>query len=698
MSNTVVIRSIGIQGAPGGISSPVTAASITDSSAAGRALLTAVDASAQRNAIAVEATQFRCTGSGLVLSVAAGRVVDQSGDGIEYAGGTVTLPASSTVYVFLDLFDLSLQALKHGVHRGGVLLAKCATGASTITTVSHPPSLSLPRSRCHRVMRKLQNGQTVRVALVGTSITEATYVVGFSAYPALLFDAAQSAAGYNVPSVANVTFVNYAASGMTAEYGFCWFGDAVGQKLGGSTTDYRDSGIAMTHYHSALLPAPAAAVPQGGSSPIVGDMPDLLVIEHGMNPTTYTMQLIESMIRKARLAGIEVLLLTTNFQTSSQTYLESSIDTFARLAEQYGCEIADTWSYIYRDYVAGVANVMFDAVHPGSEGHKLYARAIRGILHGRYSLQEAESPYKGQRILANGLTNTQRSRQPDMVHNQWAPHITTGSNVAATVTDPAKNPAVGFSNRATVTTLTTGQYANFAHPGFLAATLLFESNTTWTARLTTDAGTVVLKGSGGLMSATELSWTSLGTRVASVPLMTLDEVAALTGFGFGDSNTVSCNMGVRIEVTSGTLKIVGVAFHVPEQEIIPFEEMRFVGTWAIEVGPKTGTLCHYSDTTGDMVIIPFRGRTLQLVCSANGSGGQIECRVDAKMALTSNTTGELYKPGSYTRTFHITPQSNPGSPDAMHVAWFKIAGVNGAAAAVSTLNRRFAILSASVIK
>lgn len=53
MSNRVIVRAVGTQGAPGGVAPNITASSITDSTAPGRTILTAADVAAQRAALAL---------------------------------------------------------------------------------------------------------------------------------------------------------------------------------------------------------------------------------------------------------------------------------------------------------------------------------------------------------------------------------------------------------------------------------------------------------------------------------------------------------------------------------------------------------------------------------------------------------------------------------------------------------------------
>ncbi len=76
------------------------------------------------------------TGSGLTLNLSAGSAVcDRSA--VTYAGGTITMAASSTNYVYLDLTNSCAPASNtSGFTDAAIPIAKVVTGASTITTIT----------------------------------------------------------------------------------------------------------------------------------------------------------------------------------------------------------------------------------------------------------------------------------------------------------------------------------------------------------------------------------------------------------------------------------------------------------------------------------------------------------------------------------------------------------------------------------
>ena len=91
MSNRVIIRAVGTQGAPGGVAPVITASSITDSTAPGRTLLTAADVAAQRTALALgTAAVLNAPASG---NAAVGELVKGSDSRVNFpSASTANLP------------------------------------------------------------------------------------------------------------------------------------------------------------------------------------------------------------------------------------------------------------------------------------------------------------------------------------------------------------------------------------------------------------------------------------------------------------------------------------------------------------------------------------------------------------------------------------------------------------------------------
>jgi hypothetical protein len=325
------------------------------------------------------------TASGLTITVPAFRVGE-----FAFPGGSITLPASGTWFVGVDLFSGELRTLPRLGHRGWVPVAACLAPASTATVLPIAPVL--PDCRLPRTVKKVLAGQGINVLVMGSSLAEGG---GTTDWSGMLFSSSSSVAKYKVPGT--ITFNNIALGGTPNQYQLAQVG--LGSQY--AALDYADSGFPMTI---------AGKTPPNGRSSIFTGV-DLVVITTLANGGDYRLECIEPIIRQLRKMGIEVVLTTDNPQGAAQVggtgpYIwaggYSAVTSAAlytdgpellRIADAYKCELADTAAYVAEAVLRyPTANIYRDSIHmynsapagrtgqPGG-GYEVYARAIRSVIN-----------------------------------------------------------------------------------------------------------------------------------------------------------------------------------------------------------------------------------------------------------------------------------------------------------------------------
>jgi len=275
-----------------------------------------------------------------------------------FSGGDLEVVANGTWFVGVDLYRKTLISLPRIGHRGWVPVVKVVAGASEISEVQQIIP-DLPSSRIPRSIKKIRDGQPLNVVVMGSSLAEGTDVGRWSG---MLFNNSSSLAAYKVPNIG--TFANVA--------------------LGGSPNQF-------------ILSQLGYAWPNGQSSLI--DNIDLVVLTCLANGGEYRLQIIESVVRRLKKRGVEVILLTDNPQNPTTTYagmLSSGLypdgNEVMRIANTYGIELADTAAYVFEQPLRNGSGIYSDSIHmkgggasgPSVDrplgGHEVYARAVRSII------------------------------------------------------------------------------------------------------------------------------------------------------------------------------------------------------------------------------------------------------------------------------------------------------------------------------
>jgi hypothetical protein len=292
--------------------------------------------------------------NGLVVSV----LPFQTGS-LAFRGGEITVVANGVWFIGVDLFRNCLIALPRLGHRGWVPVARVVASAESVTSIDDIPPV-LPASRIPRTIKKIRNGQSVNVLVMGSSLAEGADP---SAWSGILFNKDSSTEKYRLPNVG--LFQNIALGGTPNQYMLSQLG--YGSSVGRST---------------------------------LFDSFDLVVLTCLANDGDYRLQLVESIIRRLKVRGIEVILLTDNPQNPRSDY--DSMQTRALLyrdglqaisvAERYGIELADTAAYVFEQQLRFGEGIYDDSIHmkrgdpmgPSAErpscGHEVYARAVRSII------------------------------------------------------------------------------------------------------------------------------------------------------------------------------------------------------------------------------------------------------------------------------------------------------------------------------
>lgn len=298
--------------------------------------------------------------------------------GFSASGGEITLASAGTWYVGVDIFSGAVIALPRLGHRGWIPVARVVASEAAVTRIEQILPV-IPKSRLPRATKKVLDGQALNVVVMGSSLAEGTST---DVWAGMLFGGSQTA-HYKVP---NSTLTNIALGGTPNQYQLAQLG--LGSSHNG--VDFNEAG------YPALL---TAKLPPNGRSSIFSGV-DLVVITVLANGGEYRLQCIEPIIRRVRQMGIEVLLTTDNPQgypfadyaaiTSAALYVDGP--EVIRIADMYGCELADTAAYVLDATLRyPTANIYRDAIHmfqaqpagrvgTPSGGYEVWARAIRSCI------------------------------------------------------------------------------------------------------------------------------------------------------------------------------------------------------------------------------------------------------------------------------------------------------------------------------
>jgi hypothetical protein len=422
-------------------------------------------------------------------------------EGGSFPGGTVDVaPADGTQHLVLNLKTRTLHTLARRIGDGEIELALLTVKNGAVTRIE-PISSALPATRIPHTVGKLAKGEPLKIYCFGSSLVENG--AGSEGWQRRLFNPAYPDASLRVGS--NLKVVNHGVGGTTARYTVALFGTALQDGKQHATSAF-DCDLAIV-----------ALLPNGGED----------------RDAVY-----EGVIRMLRSRGIEVLLLTDNSLAGQgiSTGLWGGGSLVRKLADRYGCAVADTAAYMLEAEQRG-EKVFADSIHQAPLGHQEWARSIAAVL----------SP--GIPLLASPIVEfpvdplpAARGKVPGSVELDLSPKQTGGTIQRSASNLPAR--VYGVSN-AIVTHLGVGATLAIDRPDMIAADLIFDASSAFIVEVRSADGSNLLKTIAYNAPA------GVGPRPQTRPVFPASEMPAGTDRRY------------RIVVTEGVLGLYAAAYHLP---------------------------------------------------------------------------------------------------------------------------------------
>jgi hypothetical protein len=623
------------------------------------------------------------TTHGRTLTVGAFALVDGTGAPTDISESTVTLKASTTQYVCLDLCTLSYVLLDRNYHDGAIAIASVTTSANEVTSIKRLWSGETPKTAIPNTLTKLATATSTSQVRIGILDDSLGGIAGSgTGWTDLLFNASHSGSGYNITGISSLSFDNCSVGSQTSAYGLAMVGE--GSYTGSGVYDSTGISTGPSESNKRFSPPKADA----GRSPFINNPYDLVIVGFGANGGTYDLLYLENIVTALRLAGSEVLILTKNYRSDNADFLKTRADALRLIADRHGCALADTWMYFLEKERAG-STVFADTVHQAAAGHVSYAEAVGGILSPAITLAAKDRPNTPARVYgaAYQANNSEWARYPNYCQIQFAPSATDGTTDQTTTAASAlTNPALAFGGRVTgnaVTTLANTKVAKFAHGYATSVYLIVDGSSTFTCDIKHQ------NASSTLGSVTFASATSGQVQV----------LEAVLGGDYCDVTTAfRISRGIQIEVTSGTLKLIGVMFTCDRhKELDILTDVTYTGTWSSEAWIYNHPLSKYSATDGDSFSFSFTGSEAVIFLSSRSSAGKVDIYLNGTLLYNAR---DLYQAGDYLDAIRIPTAASTSSydnrlPGVNHVQ-VKLNGANGSAGASAAANRRLGLLAIQV--
>ena len=320
-----------------------------------------------------------------------------------FAGATVAAPSTfadglnqspaGTWYIGVDLFTLQAIFLPRNIHTGWIPLA-CLTLTDTSVSINYQISPAIPPSRLPRVLKKIRSGQTINSATLGPSAVQWGFQGNVNAQgwaDMMTNSSIGNCSLYCLPNYGN--YANLALSGS---------GPGMASGHLGIASNHTNPGTVAAAGYPGLLNI-TKKNPNGRSRDIQNA--DVVFISGIGNQYAgdHHLELIEANVRRLRKLGKDVVLLTEVPQIGSTSVYDytTQINTtryvdgpeMRRIADLYGCEVADTAGYIMsNDYRIGTAANRVTGYHPSygvpngrasvaaSCGSEAFVRAVRSVF------------------------------------------------------------------------------------------------------------------------------------------------------------------------------------------------------------------------------------------------------------------------------------------------------------------------------
>lgn len=548
---------------------------------------------------------------GLNLTINSFTINFKDTSAFNFTGDTLTLENNTTSEIVVTLENIpQLHALPRAIHSGCIWLGTAITNNGETSFKAR--DIEIPKTALGRTKNLLSRWNNIlRVGIIGDSISEGA---GGSPYwYDLLFNPLYQQNGYNVEFVDNVELHNYAVGSQTADHSMCVLGNAFNI----NNSNASESCVVMSkNYSSKYLDKPAL------QSEILSKQFDLVLIGIGVNGGSYNAQHLENMVRKLRKNGTEVILITENFRKSNHNYFKDDGLYIKKIADYYGCELADTWSFMYEKRNE---DIFADDIHPSTYGQTLWAKGVRSCIN-KYYQDILQNDYKKSKRIMN-LSSDIVTKFPTRVDVSFNPISHTGTIKTGDINSKEKNPAMQFGakeNNNTIIELTTGQKAVFGHSHCCMVSMLYDYNS--------DAN-FTIKQVGTSNSITKdcakLGFHRYGTLEELIPLGVHDNIM----------QKGNCGMASRlyeITVNSGTLKLIGMMFYTFDYDEIDFEKCIYKGTWNDGEWFNDVPYAKFTDDLNSYMMFNFIGNGCMINFGKCSVGGEVEIYLDGSLYKTVN--------------------------------------------------------------
>lgn len=623
--------------------------------------------------------------SGLSATVGAGSILWPDGSRLPFAGGSAVLFPNLTNYLVLNYGTGRLHTLTRFLSGGGEhLLAVVVAGASGVvgTPLVNTQFNGLPTRIPGAKSRLLSGATRFDLVLLGDSTTEASGTG--TMWKELLFSPATASAGWNITNVSSVVVRNFGLGGVNADYALA-LASRSAQSFGYILQGYGGHGTALDLAGPPVGSASRNFLAQSGFSTLFSPLPDLATIGFGVNAFgaqsgAYAYPDLEALARRCLEMGVPVLYLTENDFAGNPGSLAPLAAAVTTLMQSIGGAIADTGAYVDERNRLGT-NTYTDAIHSNQAGWNAWAEAILGVLNPwpqapltvpvtpNRVLEPAtasEAPYLGLGSTFVGGTVISRSSGVTTANN--AGGVSTNYLPTAFGTTLVQNVSGSPQN-----------YVDYYHSCWSSASLIFErgvgvngvgtnSFTGYSAWLD-HAGNEQrirsfsfsddnnLGGPGPFQRPGTIDIASVTQMLPAITNLTV--AGLITGGGRGYWN----HGALRIAITSGNARILGVLFRGPRHRKLPLGrgggDWYPSATWFDDPTDPFGWYPHLlaSDTTGDILGMRFRGKGIQITFRRSTSAGQLALYGNGAILQSQ----DLFSPGRPPWIHQWLPGIAPGA-------------------------------------
>lgn len=614
--------------------------------------------------------QFPLSFTNLTAYIGAGSIYWPNGKTLDYEGGNIGLFAYFTNYLVLNYATGKPHILYRFLGGGGEhLLAVIMTGATGVTTVYQNNDFTGMASRIGQAKSKLLAiPNRFDISLLGDSLTESSGT-GIM-WKDLLFNSAQSTNGFNVPNVGAVVVRNFGLGGMNADYGLALMSRSA-QSFGYPYQGYGGHGTALD---MAGNPGGTSALktytPQSGFSTFWKTLPDLVIVGFGVNAGatgygSYSSQDLECIGRALQERGVPTLYTTENDFYGSALSSQTTASNVAALASGLGGAVADTAAYVDEINRRGLSTYA-DSVHQNQYGWNAWAEAILGVLN-QYAQRtmtvtplpnriidttsSAEAPYSGFGMTFVGGTSINASAGVTKTNNAYSGSTSLAGAFGQTTVYCVPGTSGSVTN-----------YVDYYHSCWSSAQLVFErgvgSNGTGTNSFSGYSAWIDNNGAEHVMKTFSFSDDNNGAGIGPYPRPGMLDAASISqvlpaitnltvaGIVVGDALKYWNNGCIRIGITSGNARILGVVFRGPRHRKLALKNSSDIissSAWFDDTLDPYGWYPHTisTDTVGETLGIRFRGKGVQVSLRGSTAAGQIAIYGSGKLIATA----ELYSAG-----------------------------------------------------